>query len=97
MKQIVLLISLLFLFNSCRINKAPFYEKEHIGWNDSKLPQQDNLIHTLYLVGGVGSFNEKSIKQNHVIDHLTQELKGADKHTTLVYLGDNIKPKRNAG
>ena len=93
MRTYILICITILLFGSCKINKAPFYKKENLNWTDQSLPTQSDLVHTLYLVGDVGAFDDVDKRSNIVLDHLSNVLPQESENASIVYLGDNLKSK----
>ena len=50
-------------------------------------------IETLYLVGDAGSRKNLEKTSNPLFEHIQQELTAAGKHSSIVFLGDNLYPE----
>ncbi len=85
-----LFIILIILFSACGTLKAPYYSKANLDWSQKNKTSNKQLIHSLFLVGDAGKFDNKILQNNIVIDVVENELKNTEGPATLVYLGDNI-------
>ncbi len=77
---------------SCSTAKYASYNKKAEGWKQNKPSTDKKLIHTLYLVGDTGELDDHMEKKNDVLEVMEDDLKDANKNTSLVFLGDNIYP-----
>jgi predicted phosphohydrolase len=83
-------ILLFLMLQSCATHHAQFGK-------NIKNPVTENatdtskIVHTFFLVGDAGNANEDKAQQT--LGLLFNQLKKADKNSTLLFLGDNIYPK----
>ncbi len=73
---------------SCNTNKKAFYQTSELNWQASALPDSAQLLHTVYMVGGVGDAGKKDTST--ILPQLSKALDSAGKESTLVFLGDNV-------
>jgi UDP-2,3-diacylglucosamine pyrophosphatase LpxH len=77
---------------ACSSAKKGFYHDSAVQWQSSKIAQDRNLVHTLYLVGDAGELDDLRDERNYLLEALKVELDRETEESTLVYLGDNIYP-----
>jgi len=86
-------IFLILLFYSCGTVKSPYLNSGASDWMNNKVGSDRSPLHTLYLVGDAGEFDDVVSKQNYVLQAISSHLVNEDDRSSLVYLGDNIYPK----
>ncbi|WP_378185157.1 ShlB/FhaC/HecB family hemolysin secretion/activation protein [Aquimarina sp. W85] len=84
--RIALLVFLIFCVISCATYQ-PQWLTNPISNTSDKTP-----TYTLYLASGLG--NAKDPVDSKLVDKLEETLKNADKKSTMIFLGDNVTPKR---
>lgn len=89
-KNLSLAITLLTFIFSCATHK-PQYGKNVSSNETENATDTIKIAHTFYLVGDAGNADEEQAQQT--LELLHQKLKKASKHSTLLFLGDNIYPK----
>lgn len=82
----------LILISSCGTFKKPYYSDDVRGWASNNQPIQNNLIHSLYLIGDGGELDDTIQNKNYVLDAASELLKKETTTTSLVFLGDNVYP-----
>ncbi len=80
------------LLISCSSAKKAFIGDDDLQWNQSEVNPDAELVHTLYLVGDAGEFDDAEQKSNYVLQALKPMLDQESKKSSLVFLGDNIYP-----
>ncbi len=88
----IVIILLVFLFVACGTLKAPYYSLNVHNWKAESKTSKKELIHTAFLVGDAGRFDNKDYQINNVLESLKKELKKSTEETSLVFLGDNVYP-----
>jgi len=86
------LLYLFFIFlltaSSCNTYKKS-YVADDVSLLSAKLPEQ-NLKETIFLIGNTGA--SSSANQSLLFNFLQKDLNQADENSSLIFLGDNIKP-----
>ena len=82
-----------FLLAACVSSKKPFYSEGISDWSEMQATQGKALVHSLYLVGDAGGLDNPSDSSNIVLTALQNMIEGADKTSSLAYLGNNVLPK----
>ncbi len=80
---------LIALLTSCASYKLQFDKSLPYRANQATAPDQEP-VHMVYLIGDAGGSPEGDVSP--AVQLLGKKLEGASKHTTVVYLGDNIYP-----
>ncbi|MEC3906781.1 metallophosphoesterase [Tamlana sp. 2201CG12-4] len=81
------IIVFLTLINACATYEAQYTNEKH---QETTFPNKD-IVHSFYLVGDGG--NSPIGTSTEAIKAFKQELSKASKHSTAIFLGDNIYPK----
>ncbi|MEO8535394.1 MAG: metallophosphoesterase [Flavobacterium sp.] len=89
-KSYSLVITSLFMLNSCATHKAQYGKSVSANENENAT-DTIKIAHTIFLVGDAGNADEEQAQQT--LELLHKKLKKASKKSTLVFLGDNIYPK----
>ncbi len=85
-------ISILCFLCSCGTLHKPYYNDTVKDWkNNNPLPQQE-IIHSLYLIGDAGELDNNLQKTNAVTTALKKQIALEKSKTSLVFLGDNVYP-----
>lgn len=90
--KFIYLLFVVFLIASCGTLKKPYYSSEAEGWEVRNSISEKELLHTLYLVGDAGDFDDLQSRQNYVLNALKKDLEKENSKSSLVFLGDNIYP-----
>ncbi len=87
----LILIAVIFFLSNCGTYN-PWYSKREKNWEASTLPNEEDLLHTVYLIGDAGQPDKD--KQEPSLRLLESYLKDGDStenaNKTVVFLGDNI-------
>ncbi|MCB9230484.1 MAG: metallophosphoesterase [Bacteroidia bacterium] len=91
--RIILLFSLagILLLASCAAKK-PWYGKASKNWAEAIPPGDEQVAHTVFLVGDAGDAKHGTESVVPSLNLLQKELEAAGANSTLVWLGDNIYP-----
>ncbi len=73
--------------------KSPYYSDGLQDWSTIKQEKENQLIHSLYLIGDGGELDDTIQDRNFVLDAAAKLLKLETTETSLVFLGDNVYPK----
>lgn len=86
------LIFAVMCVTSCATYDVKLSEKD-LNWKDEVLPANENIYHSIYLIGDVGGAkeNESTIPLIELEKQLATD-KRRDESTDVVFLGDNIYP-----
>ncbi|MEM9545346.1 MAG: ShlB/FhaC/HecB family hemolysin secretion/activation protein [Bacteroidota bacterium] len=89
-----IMASLLLLasITSCGTKKKAFLSDTAKNWTSTQLPDNNDLVHSLYLIGDAGKMDNKADTSNYVVEAMAKMMDLNDKNTSVVYLGDNIYP-----
>ena len=84
--RIILTLVIMFIFSACATYK-PQYNSSNI---NPAFPEKE-IIHSFYLIGDAG--NSALGSESEALQDFKVELNKATKHSTALFLGDNIYPK----
>jgi hypothetical protein len=87
MKQLLFLLAFSLLINSCATLQMQVVEDHQ--YRSKK--DSSKIIHSFYLIGDAG--NSNSNQKDAALSYLEEEIKGAKKEATLLFLGDNVYEK----
>ncbi len=91
--MVVLQVALLaILLSSCGTKKHAFLSKHTLGWQSLQLPNDNDKVHSLYLIGDAGKLDNIEDTTNYVISAMASMIDLNDANSSVVYLGDNIYP-----
>ena len=80
------------LMSACGTKKHPYLSKEARNWTDLQLPLDNEVVHTLYLIGDAGKMDREIDTSNYVVKGMAEMIDMDDENSSVVYLGDNIYP-----
>ena len=84
--RIILTLVIMFIFSACAT-----YKPQYNSSNTSPTFPEKEIIHSFYLIGDAG--NSALGSESEALQGFKVELNKATKHSTALFLGDNIYPK----
>ena len=77
---------------SCATNK-PFYNERVGNWNEEAPSTSTSTVYSVFLIGD----SRRAYENERILTMMETQLEAAGKKSAVVFLGDNVQPKRFAG